>query len=316
MISAFCAVELMQIAEGIEFIQRGWVNANMIVLHGAGETVVIDPGHFTYGDQCLRLLDGVGVRPESITNIIFTHSHWDHYSFADELRSLSGAPISTGPLTAEWLHAGATREMWLSYFDVVKTPLFSADKIITPYQKLTLAGRTWQAIPLPGHAPDILGYWQAKERVLISADSLVPFGDCGVLNVAVHGDRVVRDALETVDRIEALNPKTILPGHGGVIEDVSANIVRLRKRLRSFEADRSRLVVHFMRRIVAAGILEREATTIDDLIQSICDLQWAKDYAALVEQPPANVIAKTLDGLLASGAIRLENGLVYSDIPR
>lgn len=312
----------MLVADGIVFIQRGWANANMCVLRGASlstgqpDTWVIDPGHFSYIHQTIQLLAKHNVSPQSIDAVAVTHSHWDHACGVNALQAYGTFDVFLPELTNRWMRERALREMWLSYFGVEANIDFcAADKVVIAGSQLEMGGRIWDAIALPGHAPDTIGYFQAEEGVLISADAIMANGDCGLINTKVHGDAAFDAALASVDRIASLNPRIILPGHGPVITDVSACISKLRRKLERFKTSPLRHVSHLARRVVMASVLEIDPQTPSQLVDTIAEAQWAKDYAPMIAQTPRELVQTTLDVLLQGGALVSTDGVLVATVP-
>ena len=299
----------------IHFIQRGWANSNQVVIAG-DEPALIDTGHYSYLDETRQRIAETGVAPESLSQIVVTHSHWDHGSCADLLRQISGARVGMGTLTAEWMRENRQREMWTGYFGV-DAPLVLPDFEFAAGDELSLGGMPWQVLALPGHSPDLLGFFQPDERILVSADSLISNGDCGVINVAVHGWEMIDSAENSLALIESLDPLVIFPGHGPIITDIETNIAKLRRRLSRFRDDHSYLATHFARRIILAFVLERDGLTRDALIEMIPRFEWVKDYAPMMSISGSELFNRTITELCFAQAMREEvDGTLSALVPR
>ncbi len=304
----------MQISDHIHFIQRGWENANAILITGDKPTLV-DSGHAKYASQLPVLIAREGVDVRALAQIVNTHSHWDHTSGNDYLRDLSGATVGMGELTATWMREERRHEMWLSYFGV-NPPLTLPDWTFAAGDQLELAGITWEAVALPGHAPDLLGLYQADDKVLISADSLLPNGDCGLINVMVHGWEALDDAIASADQIASMDIKIVLPGHGAPITDVASNVKKLQKRLARFKTQPARLVSHLARRVVMAALLETDPIAERQFRDRVTATEWIRDYAGYLGISAETLYNQTLDPLIQSGAIRNDDGVLIGLVPR
>ncbi|MEM8862066.1 MAG: MBL fold metallo-hydrolase, partial [Chloroflexota bacterium] len=174
------------------FIQRDWLNCNSIIIQGDGPPALVDSGHLTHKDETLALIRNAGVEVETIAQIAVTHSHCDHHGANKTIKSLSGATIGMGPLTAEWF---AKNEQYLTWFEQLtqEADVVPADEIYNEGDIVTLSGMPFEVITLPGHAPDCIGYYQPDTRVLIGADAMWE-NDLGVLHTAVHGPTILDDA--------------------------------------------------------------------------------------------------------------------------
>jgi len=76
-----------------------------------------------------------------------------------------------------------------------------------------------RAVHTPGHAPDHLCFWHEASRSLFSADLAVK-GTTVYIPPHLRGD--LADYLASLDRVRALKPARLFPGHGPVIEDPDA----------------------------------------------------------------------------------------------
>jgi len=78
---------------------------------------------------------------------------------------------------------------------------------------------TLRAIHTPGHAPDHVCFWHEASRTLFSGDLAVK-GTTVYIPPNLQGD--LADYLASLERVRALNPARLLPGHGAVIDDPEA----------------------------------------------------------------------------------------------
>ena len=84
------------------------------------------------------------------------------------------------------------------------------------------AGNTvLQAIPTPGHAPDHLCFFDETSRDVYCGD-LARLGGTIVIPASKGGN--LREYLASLERIRALQPKRLLPGHGPIVDDPVALI--------------------------------------------------------------------------------------------
>lgn len=167
-----------------------------------------------------------------IERIVLTHRHPDHASGAVRLSELSGAPV---------LAFGAG--------------LDDGD---------LLAGL--ESIHTPGHAPDHLCFWHAEDRTLLSGDLIA--GKGSIIIAPPEGDL---DAyMASLERVRALEPARILPGHGPEISDGMAKIEEYISHRREREA-----------RVVAA--LESAASSLEEIVRlAYADVQpGMRPYAEL-----------------------------------
>lgn len=294
----------------IRFIQRGWHNANSILIEDNHAPVLIDTGHESGVDVLLDELDGVV--PALIVN---THCHWDHHGGNLRLQQLSGAPIMMGSLTADVMACEDRHFMWMSYFGV-EMELSKADCTVEVGDVVDFGRIPFQVISLAGHAPDMIGFYSPDEKVLICADALMSGGDCGLINVAIHGWEALDSAENTLRNLHKLDIDLALPGHGPQIKNVKPTIEILQRRLARFRTKPARLVQHLARRVLMAGLLFSEPVEKEEFLQYASQLQWLEDYAPIMGVSAETLLHKTFNDLIRGRVIKAENGILTATVPK
>lgn len=74
---------------------------------------------------------------------------------------------------------------------------------------LYLGGKTVELHHMPGHSPDLTGVFVVEDRILFASDNLMP--------VPTMFDGNYEDLVRTLEHIRAIEPDTIVQGHGEVI---------------------------------------------------------------------------------------------------
>ena len=80
----------------------------------------------------------------------------------------------------------------------------------------------WQVVETPGHAPSHVCLHQPERRLLISGDHLL--GRVSVFFDEGHTPDPVGEFLEWLDRVEALDARLALAGHGRPFTDVAGHV--------------------------------------------------------------------------------------------
>ena len=271
---------------GLRLIERGWLNANHVVIDASNGPILIDTGHSRDQAATVRILRQNGVDPESLSLIANTHAHPDHWGGNRALVDLSGAPIACGEKTASIFARNDHRAMWIEYFgsgvyhDPSIAPL-PADHVWRSGELVQLGPFPFEVLDAPGHAPDSIALWQPEHGILISADALHD-GDCGILHVAVHGQGIVQQAIDTVHCFRSLEPRLAIPGHGPLIRDVPRALDRLEQRLISFQQDPAKLARHLCGRVLMSSILAVQPIALDDLCRLADQARWFDDYGPML----------------------------------
>jgi len=146
------------------------------------------PGHID------ALTAALADRP--LARVIVTHGHADH---------ASGVPA----LRARWPDLAACK------FLADDDPEPDAWWPLADGQVVSAGDRTLVVVHTPGHARDHVCLWDADERSLYAGD-MVAIGTTIMVPAGRGGG--MRAYLQSLQRMQALQPDRIYPGHGPVIE--------------------------------------------------------------------------------------------------
>jgi glyoxylase-like metal-dependent hydrolase (beta-lactamase superfamily II) len=220
----------------------------------AGDGVVLfDTGMHQPGSMANleRALDMVGLKVEHVRLIVCTHAHSDHYGQAAAIVERAGCELWMHPDHAHMTanvddpeaaverrleiarSAGVPEEPLRQWAQARKGQSFGIAGIVEPSREL-LPGVTvatdlgeWEVVLTPGHAPSHVCLWQPERRLLISGDHLLgrasPYYDYG------YTPDPAGEFLESLDRVEALDARLCLSGHGRTFTDVQGHIAANRE---------------------------------------------------------------------------------------
>jgi glyoxylase-like metal-dependent hydrolase (beta-lactamase superfamily II) len=180
--------------------------------------VVIDT--FSTPEDAAQMMELVRPQLESSTQprrqllVVNTHQHYDHV-WGNSLFAVGkefAAPILASELSREPARAQDAKllekqaeESRFAGLQLLEPNLYFQNEFLIDGGDLSL-----RLIPAPGHTPDQVVVWIPELSILLAADALeFPFP-----YVANPADLPVM--LETMRMLQALNPKTVLPCHGGV----------------------------------------------------------------------------------------------------
>lgn len=177
------------------------------IIVGRRKVAVVDPGPDD-GEHREALLGRLKEAEEGV--ILLTHRHPDHAAGAPALARATGFPVR-GADPRGGVH-----------------PLAPGERIATD-------GGTLGVVPTPGHASDHLAFFLRPHRILLAGDMLL--GQGSTTWVGEYAG-CVADYLESLDRVEALEPRRIIPAHGPDLTDPTGAV----RRFRDHRLDRIRQV--------------------------------------------------------------------------
>jgi glyoxylase-like metal-dependent hydrolase (beta-lactamase superfamily II) len=215
----------------------------------AGDGVVLfdcglhEPGSL---EQLQRAMDQVQLKLEHVRLLVCTHAHSDHYGQAASVVDASGCEL--------WMHPNhAHMRAALEDPEEVRTRRFEIARMsgvpLEPLRDWSQAARDrgngiarlvepdrdlvdgvtidtdlgpWTVVETPGHAPSHVCLHQPDRRLLVSGDHLLG-------RVSLYFDYgwtpdPVGEFLASLDRVQKLDARLCLAGHGRTFTDVRAHI--------------------------------------------------------------------------------------------
>ncbi len=303
-----------QALPGLTVLERGWLSSNNIVLHGGpGEgATLVDSGHSVHAEQTLALLRHA-LRGEPLARIVNTHLHSDHCGGNAALQRAFDVPVTVP--AGVWSDVQGWDEDALSYQATgQRCEHFSAQAMLAAGDTLQVGARHWQALAAPGHDPDSLVLFDPADGVLISADALWENG-FGVVVPELEGIAAFDEVAATLDLIERLPVRVVIPGHGAPFSDVAGALRRARTRLAGQRANPARHAHHGAKVLIKYHLMEEGSLAWPAL------LRWASDTPLFVAvwrrfgPRDAATAADWCDALVAelagSGALNVRDGVVH-----
>jgi glyoxylase-like metal-dependent hydrolase (beta-lactamase superfamily II) len=285
---------------GVTLLERGWLSSNNVLICGTDHCALIDSGYATHASQTLALLEAE-LQGRSLDVLLNTHLHSDHCGGNAALQQRYPAMQTLIP-PGQARHVSPWNPHALSYTPTgQQCPAFSYTGTLQANSEIRLGDALWQVHAAPGHDPDSVILFEPQSRLMLSADALWENG-FGVVFPELDGDQAFDDVATTLDLIETLAPRLVIPGHGGAFSDVSAAIGRARRRLAGFVQSPERHIRYAAKVLIKFKLLEAQRIEWLDL------LAWAKTTELLlhIHQDQAN----TLD--LADWLTQLVDELVHS----
>lgn len=164
---------------------------NTWILDAGPVLVVIDPG--PDDDAHLAALER-RVAGRAVAVVLVTHSHSDHLPLAERFARPHGASVRRHPELGDG--------------DVVRAGSLSLTALHTP-----------------GHSADHLCFVLAEDRVIFTGDLILGRGS----SMVTYPEGDVAAYLRSLDRLAALQPRTLFPGHWDPVADAMAKIDEYRQ---------------------------------------------------------------------------------------
>jgi glyoxylase-like metal-dependent hydrolase (beta-lactamase superfamily II) len=193
---------------------------------------------FVITDEGVLVVDALGTEPlgrslvaairtlttRPIRRVIVTHYHADHFYGLGPLKD-AGADIWAHHLGREYLEQQAPARLEQRRRDLApwvdeRTRLVPADRWLPGDMSFTLGGLDFDVVYMgPAHAPDDVVVILRQERLIFCGDIIVSG------RIPFVGEADSRRWLSAIDRLLALRPVIMVPGHGPVSRDPARDLV-------------------------------------------------------------------------------------------
>jgi len=212
---------IQEVADGIFTIVHGQgevgvANANFIIQ--GKQALVVDT--MTFPEMTANMVREIALHDAHVENVINTHHHIDHMG-GNGL--FAGAQILAHPMSLQAVQRlgfpthiyDRLMPQFRGYFDELELTLPAP-----MHEPPTLPYSGELHIFTPAHTAADMSVWFPESRTLLTGDICF----IGVVPLSVNG--LISGWLEALDSLIALDPATVVPGHGQV--GTKADLVRLR----------------------------------------------------------------------------------------
>src|SRR3954453_8062839 len=209
--------------------------------------------------------------------VVATHAHIDHFGLAGEVVRRSGGELwmhrrtdldlakydepdeavdgrmimlaDHGLFGPELTESSEGLRDWLPVMPSVGRP----SRLLDGGERFAAGGRTWEVVHTLGHSPGHVCLWNAAERLLCSGDHLLQVVSPPVTFERGFDPDPMGSYLGSLDRVRALSPELVFPGHGTPFRDgarraeaIAAGKRRRLDRVRDLLVERPRTVVDLL----------------------------------------------------------------------
>ncbi len=207
------------------------------------DTGVHEPGSMGHLE---RALDQVGLRVEHVRLVVCTHAHADHCGQAATIAAAAGCEVWMHPRSDHLFKMAEDPEaVFARRFEIARQsgvpaePLqrwaearrgqgpmvdlpLKIDRELVPGVEVETDLGIWNVIETPGHAPSHVTLHQPDRRLLLSGDHLL--GRVSLYFDVGYTPDPVGEFLEALDRVDDLDARLALSGHGRPFTDVRGHI--------------------------------------------------------------------------------------------
>ena len=243
---------LLQLKVPIPNNPLGWVLPYLIEGHD-GWTLVDSGWNVPEAwDALEQQLHDAGVPFSKLKTLLVTHIHPDHYGLAGRVKESSGAKVVIHQRERDLIRSRyrdpsqllATMGDWLQMHGVPKEGIqdlkesampvrayvdpVEPDEVVWGGERLEIGRFEFEVWWTPGHSPGHICFLERKQKFILTGDHVLP---TITPNISLHPQQQgnpLGDYIASLERLENLDVKTVLPAHEYTFTDLNA-------RLRSIE---------------------------------------------------------------------------------
>ncbi|NGZ01848.1 MAG: MBL fold metallo-hydrolase [Nitrospira sp. WS238] len=168
------------------------------------QAVVIDPGGASE-----RILGEVQQLGCTVSHILHTHAHLDHFLASSEIKKATGAVIC---LHQDDLQLWNNLELQCRVFGVSYVPALPPDQWLTDEEKVMLGQVPIVALHTPGHTPGSISFYLPNDKLVLAGDTLFR-GSIGRTDLWGGDYEAIEESIR--ERLYTLDDDTlVITGHG------------------------------------------------------------------------------------------------------
>ena len=221
-----------EVADGVLFVRTMMVN--LFIVRDGASWVLVDCGLRGYDETIRRAAQGYVGHSRPPEAIVLTHGHFDHIGSLEALLSSWDVPVYAHPLEAPYLTGtssypppdplvgGGSMAMLSRLYP--RGPIDISDRLQLLSDRSVPGLPQWRWLHTPGHTAGHISLFRDADRTLLSGDAIVTVKQESMVAVMtqrreMHGPPAYftqdwHAAGDSVGRLSALEPETLIPGHG------------------------------------------------------------------------------------------------------
>ena len=184
----------------------GLIGCNCSILgdEESREAIVVDPG-----DDIPKILSRLALHQLTVKQILVTHAHIDHIAGAQQLKQITGAPIS---YNQNDLPLVAMMDIQAGWFGMETPTVLPPDQDLSDGDTLHIEGLSGIIHHTPGHTQGSLCLYLPDHDLLLAGDTLFA-GSVGRTDLPGGDARQLIDSIRT-HLLPLPEATVVIPGHG------------------------------------------------------------------------------------------------------
>ncbi|MBH9552198.1 MBL fold metallo-hydrolase [Inhella gelatinilytica] len=242
--------------DNLQVLEGGWLSSNRVLIRAAeGEpgAVLVDSGHGLHSQALVQELQAL-LGKEALHAVVNTHLHADHCGGNARLQRQFGAETwvsaEEARMARQWDESAMNHVLAGQY-----CPRFKVHRALAHGDSFEAGGVLWESLDAAGHDEAGQLLFDRSRGILISSDSLWEHG-----MALVFPELMGRDGFEaaerTLDRIERLPVRWVIPGHGQPFSDVAHALREARAKLAHWRQDPAAHARHALRALLKFHLME------------------------------------------------------------
>jgi len=197
--------EMREIQPGVWLLEYSRFSSLTYLLKGEGEAWLVDPG-CGEPEELREGLQQAGLKPEQVTRVFLTHSHYDHVA---NTGLLANAIVHASSQT---LHRLRTNDPHTLLQEAgVKFEAKNKQQALGDGETVGNGELELICFHTPGHVQDSVVYYAPKQKVLFSGDTL--FTAPGLPRLFEEPQWGPAELAQSLRKLIRLDAKVLAPGH-------------------------------------------------------------------------------------------------------
>lgn len=301
-----------EILQDLFFMERGYLNGNHFV-YRSESPILIDTGYISDYNETERLIRCLGVRLSDVSLIINTHTHCDHIGGNQIIQQKSGCDIALHRVGKYFIDAKDDWATWWKYYNQ-EAEFFKCTRPLEDGDIITVGPHEFQVIYTPGHASDGIVLYNRQEKILISSDTLWE-NDVAVITVRVEGSKALLHMQESLQKLEALDVKTVFPGHGKPFTSFKEALFKSKGKIKEYMLNGDVIGDDLIKKIVVYTLLMKRSIGEKDFFPYLMGTYWFKETVDFYfNSEYENKYDEIMGDFIKRGIIEREKGNLFTTI--